>query len=243
MIKAIIFDLDGTLVQTEILKAESYAKAMHQISNGVVEESAVAIEFKNQVGLSRNEVAVNLVHKYWPRLIPAVFADVDTAVRELLSLRLDIYSQMTSDPAILPKYSCEFNIGLLKTARQLNLKTGLATMSHRHQVKKVLNILHLQDHFDRIVTRDMVQNGKPDPEIYLRIIDLLNVEPHESVIIEDSVSGIQAALNAGVQVFAVTNDLTRTSVMNSGILDPQFIINNLAELKPKVMNFIRSNAA
>lgn len=243
MIKAIIFDLDGTLVQTEILKAESYAKAMHRISNGVVEERAVANEFMNQVGLSRNEVAANLVLKYKHNLIPAAYSDVDTAVRELLSLRLDIYARMTSDPAILPKYSCEFNIGLLKTARQLNLKTGLATMSYRHQVEKVLNILQLQDHFDRIITRDMVQNGKPDPEIYLKIIDLLGAEPHESVIIEDSVSGIQAALNAGVHVFAVTNDLTRTNVMKSGILDQQFIINNLAELKPKVMNFIRSNAA
>ncbi|MBW6497003.1 MAG: HAD family phosphatase [Bacteroidales bacterium] len=243
MIKAVIFDLDGTLVQTEILKAGSYAQAMHQISHGQVTESEVEAAFKDLVGLSRAEVAGNLVQQHLQHLIPDAFPDMEAAVRELISLRLDIYAQMTSDPAVLPKYSCEFNIGLLNTSRQLKMKTGLATMSHQVQVEKVLNILQLQDHFDRIITRDMIQNGKPDPEIYLKMVEQLQVQPQEAIIIEDSVSGIKAAMNAGIQVFAVTNRLTRFSVNSSNMLDPQFIINDVKELNLRVMDFIKSKAA
>ncbi len=56
MIKAIIFDLDGTLVQTEIIKARSYTKALNELSGGVVSEDEVYESFKNNVGLARHDV-------------------------------------------------------------------------------------------------------------------------------------------------------------------------------------------
>ena len=68
MIKAVIFDLDGTLVQTEILKAHSYGKAIELMSKGSVKENEVVNVFKDFVGLSRNEAAENLVEKYYSRI-------------------------------------------------------------------------------------------------------------------------------------------------------------------------------
>ena len=239
MIKAIIFDLDGTLIQTEILKAHSYGKALEQLSENSVQEKQVVESFKELVGLSRKEVTKKLIEQYGDYIVRNHIKSENKSLSELLiERRLNIYHNMLSDPEILPKYSCRYNIKLLKTAREKGFKTGLATMSHCEQVKKVLKIIELEDHFDCIITRDEVNNAKPDPEIYLNMLEKLKVDRKEAIIIEDSVSGIKAALAAGIIVFAVTNSLTKDKVNNSGIIDSAFIINDRRGLSKKVFSFI-----
>nr|AFD03356.1 HAD-superfamily hydrolase [uncultured bacterium W5-47b] len=243
MIKAIIFDLDGTLVQTEILKAHSYGRALEQLSNGRVNEDNVVNSFKELVGLSRNEVAKKLIEQYGDNIVRDHIESENESLPELLiERRLNIYHNILSDPAILPKYSCRHNIKLLKTVMEKRFKTGLATMSNCEQVKKVLKIIKLEDHFDCIITRDEVNNAKPDPEIYLKMLEKLKVDKKEAIIIEDSVSGIKAALAAGIIVFAVTNSLTRDKVNNSRIIDSTFIINDRRGLIKKILLFISHTA-
>ncbi|MCH6573697.1 MAG: HAD family phosphatase [Bacteroidetes bacterium] len=243
MIKAIIFDLDGTLVQTEILKAHSYGKALEQLSENSVQEKQVVESFKELVGLSRKEVTKKLIEQYGDNIVRNHIKSENKSLPELLiERRLNIYHNMLSDPEILPKYSCRYNIKLLKTAREKGFKTGLATMSYCEQVKKVLKIIELEDHFDCIITRDEVNNAKPDPEIYLNMLEKLKVDRKEAIIIEDSVSGIKAALAAGIIVFAVTNSLTKDKVNNSGIIDSAFIINDRRGLSKKVFLFISHTA-
>jgi len=234
MIKAIIFDLDGTLVQTEILKAQSYGRALEQLSNGRVNEGKVVNSFKELVGLSRNEVAKKLIEQYGDNIVRDYIKSENESLRELLiEHRLNIYHNMISDPEILLKYSCRYNIKLLNTVREKGYKTGLATMSNYEQVKKVLKIIE---------PRDDVNNAKPDPEIYLKMLEKLKVDKKEAIIIEDSVSGIKAALAAGIIVFAVTNSLTKDKVNNSGIIDSTFIINDRRGLIKKVFLFISRTA-
>jgi HAD superfamily hydrolase (TIGR01509 family) len=239
MIKAIIFDLDGTLVQTEILKARSYGKAIEQLSENSVQEEQVVKSFKQLVGLSRKEVAKKLIEQYGDNIVRDHIKSENESLPELLiERRLNIYHKLLSDPTILPKYSCRYNIKLLETVREKGFKTGLATMSHCEQVKKVLKIIELENHFDYIITRDEVNNAKPDPEIYLKMLEKLKVDRKEAIIIEDSVSGIKAALAAGIKVFAVTNSLTKDKVNNSRIIDRAFIINDRKSLSKKVFSFI-----
>jgi len=243
MIKALIFDLDGTLVQTEILKAHSYGKALEQLSENSVQEEQVAKSFKELVGLSRKEVTKKLIEQYGDYIVRNHIKSENKSLSELLiERRLNIYHNMLSDPEILLKYSCRYNIKLLNTVREKGYKTGLATMSNCEQVKKVLKIIELEHHFNCIITRDDVNNAKPDPEIYLKMLEKLKVDKKEAIIIEDSVSGIKAALAAGIIVFAVTNSLTKDKVNNSGIIDSAFIINDRRGLSKKVLLFISSTA-
>lgn len=239
MIKAIIFDLDGTLVQTEILKAHSYGKALAELSNNSVREKQVVKSFKQLVGLSRKEVAKKLIEQFGGHMNKAQMKSDENSLTEILiKRRLNIYRSMLSDQEILPKYSCRYNIGLLKKAIEKGFKTGLATMSHCEQVKKVLKIIELDNHFDYIITRDEINNPKPDPEIYLKMLEKLELSNDEAIIIEDSLSGIKASQAAGVTVFAVTNSLTEEKVKSSGVIDAPFIITNRKELANKVFSYI-----
>jgi beta-phosphoglucomutase-like phosphatase (HAD superfamily) len=242
MIKAIVFDLDGTLVQTEILKAHSYGRAIEILTAGSVKEREVLFNFKSLVGLSRNEVVDNLIDKFSAKINTTLLAEHTSANTHLMGLRQELYDEMTSDPLLLPKFSCRFNLSLLRWARKNNFKTGLATMSYAKQVSKVLKILKVQDLFDHIITREGVSRGKPDPEIYLKMIRLLGINEKETLIIEDSVTGIQAAMNAGITVFAVTNSLTREKVNSSGLLNSNFIINDVKELQNRVLAYINGLA-
>ena len=83
-----------------------------------------------------------------------------------------------------------------------------------------------------------MSNGKPHPEIYLKSKDTLNVKPEECLVIEDSVNGIKAGLNAEMNVFAVTNDITRDAVHAAKLLSDDFIVDDLTGLKPRVYRFL-----
>jgi beta-phosphoglucomutase-like phosphatase (HAD superfamily) len=238
MIKAIIFDLDGTLVQTEIVKAHSYAKAIASLSGNAVTEDEVIQNFKNYVGLSRNEVSKNLVRDYKDKL--NIQSDnIEEMEEALIEKRLDIYNNMLEDPEILPRYCCKMTMGFLNTVYQDNYLTGLATMSHCLQVERVLQLMNIKDKFKFVITRDEIENAKPHPEIYLRMKNKLKVEADECIVIEDSVAGIKSAISANMNVFAVTNSITRDSVHKSKLLDKKFVIENPSELKTRVYEFIK----
>jgi len=237
-IKAFIFDLDGTLVQTEILKAHAYGKAMHKMSDGAVTEDYVVASFGEFVGLSRNEVAANLIKMYSSSLSSKFLKDAQNAVEQLITTRLEIYHQMIFDPTVLPAYACPFSIGLLKKVNDGGFIIGLATMSYAQQVNKVLDTLGLKNYFHHIITRDAVEHGKPNPEIYLQMLRQMNLQANEVIIIEDSVAGIKAAQAAGIAVFGVTNSITSKAVNSSGLLSKQFIVNASPELNEKVFNYI-----
>ena len=193
------------------------------------------------MGLARNEVVKNLAKEFKARLDPNTKSNDESLEDLVLETRLEIYNNMLSDPEILPRYCCKMTMGFLHTVKEDNYLTGLATMSHCMQVEKVLAITNIKDQFNYVITRDEIENAKPHPEIYLRMKNKLKVEADESVVIEDSVAGIKAALSANMNVFAVTNSITRESVHKSKLLNKKFIIDNPAELKTRVYEFMNNH--
>jgi beta-phosphoglucomutase-like phosphatase (HAD superfamily) len=245
VIKVIIFDLDGTLVQTEILKAKSYARAAKELSQGKIIENEVIEAFKEVVGLSRKEVAQYLMSRFnLEDEAQAKMADLSvmTPWQAFVQVRLQIYESMLKDPFTLKQYRCPYNLDLLKWARQNDFKTGLATMSHCPQANRVLLILQIKEDFDFIATRDDVENGKPDPQIYLLVAKELKVLPLETLVIEDSPTGVKAALDAGMGCIAVTTDFTRKSIHASRLLSERWIIDNPTELKTAAQMFIKAQS-
>jgi len=94
-------------------------------------------------------------------------------------------------------------------AKRLGLKLGLASSSDCAWVNRHLGRLGLSEHFDCIKCADDVRNVKPDPELYLAVLDELGVRPEEALALEDSPNGIAAAQGAGIFCVVVPNPLTR----------------------------------
>ncbi len=142
MIRAMIFDLDGTLVQTERLKALSYARAAVELCPDDLREGDVVEAFKEVVGLSRQEVALALVERFGleeaARARMAEFG-VSSPWQAFVQVRLRIYEEMLADPEVLRSNQWPHNVALLHEARRSGCKTALATMSRCDQAQRVLH--------------------------------------------------------------------------------------------------------
>ena len=242
MIRAVAFDLDGTLIQTERLKAQSYAQAAVQLKPNSLTEQEVIDAFSDFVGGSREEVTKGLLARF----------DLEEAARRrmdefsasapwqvLARLRLQIYQEIISNENTLRDAAWPHNMALLHQIQAENCTLGLATMSHCDQVERALHALQLEDVFSFIATREDVENPKPDPEIYLLVAKELGVSPHELLVIEDSVSGVRAGLAAGATVLAVATPMTQKQLHQSGLLDEEFIVESPADLQEKMANLFR----
>jgi HAD superfamily hydrolase (TIGR01509 family) len=241
MIKAVIFDLDGTLVQTETLKAISYARAAVELGEGKFTEQDVIEAFKEVVGLSRQEVARVLMERF--ELEQAAGARMGefavlTPWQAFVQVRMRFYESMLKEPLIILKHRCPYNLDLLIWARQRKFKTGLATMSHCLQTNRILDMLDILYEFDFIATRDDVDNGKPDPEIYELIAKQFKLESEECLVIEDSPTGVKSALAAGMGCIAVTTNFTRKNIHKSKLLDSRWIVDDPVNLMATTKRYI-----
>jgi len=121
MIRAFVFDLDGTLVETEELKALSYARAAAELRPGL-DEGEVVEAFKDLVGLSRQEVAVGLMRRFGLEETAHERMKefgVDTPWQAYVQIRLRIYETLLADPNIVLAHSYPHNIGLLRDVRRV----------------------------------------------------------------------------------------------------------------------------
>ncbi|MDQ5818220.1 MAG: HAD family phosphatase, partial [Actinomycetota bacterium] len=241
VIRAFIFDLDGTLVETEELKGLSYARAATELRRPDLSEEEVLEAFKDLVGLSRQEVAVGLMRRFAleeaARDRMAEFG-VGTPWQAFVRIRLGIYEELLADPELVLEHRYPHNIALLRDVRSEGYPTALATQSHREQALRVLEILGLTDEFDVIVTREDVEHGKPDPEMHLLAARELGVRPGECLAIEDSPAGVQGALAAGTETIAVTTNLTRQKFRDTDILDRSHVVDDPRTLPEVVRHLI-----
>ena len=242
MIQAFIFDLDGTLVKTEKLKAQSYARAAIEL-RPELEQAQVIEGFKQVVGKPRRQVAQFLLEKFdlgeAAQARMEEFA-VDTAWQAYVQVRLNYYHDMIRDPEILLENRWGHTNKLLAQARERNCTIALATMSRCQQANRVIDALGLEDLFALVATRDDVENGKPDPEIYELVAAELQLEPAYCLVLEDSTSGVEAALAANMNVVAVATPFTKQALFDSGLI-PESHIAEGADDMPAVVDHVISH--
>ncbi len=240
-----IFDLDGTLVQTERLKARSYARAAVELCPYTISEEAVLEAYKGVVGRSRQQVAEALIEQFdllGKASARRVEFGVDTPWEAFVAVRLRYYDTMVADPEVVRAHQWPYRVALLQQARQNHCKIALATTSRRKQALHVLHALGLVDAFDVIATADEVTHTKPDPEIYHLVLEALDATPANSLALEDSPAGVAAARAAGVWCIAVTTDFTRDAIHSADLIEPRWIVDDPVTLQSVVQTMIDARA-
>lgn len=241
MIRAFFFDLDGTLVQTEKLKAESYALAVDELTGSRSRHEEVIEHYKEYVGLTRQQIATGIMKHFDLESASSALTgkyEVNEAWEAFVSIRLAHYESMLDDSDIIIDHKWPRSIELLNLARMQHCATALATMSHRDQALRVLEILNLQDAFDSVATVDDVTKGKPDPEIYQLTANRLEVDPQDCMVLEDSPAGVKAALAAGMHVVAVATPFTGAALKEASLLPSDLVVEDHEELIQTVNDYV-----
>ena len=233
MIKAIMFDLDGTLVQTEKLKALSYAIAAQRLRK-LSDPDPRAIEaYREIVGASRDVASRHIMDSLdlEALLRPLMPQHGVTQPLEVLSaMRKEIYDDMVAEPQLLRDNQWPHTVDLLRVVSEAGCRTALATMSYRQEALHVLNALDLEQSLDVILTREDVQQPKPDPEIYLLAARMLDAHPGDCLVLEDSPNGVRAGVAAGMNVIAVATPFTIAGLHSSQVLEHAWVVHDSEKL-------------
>lgn len=182
--EAVIFDCDGTLVDSMPAHFDAWCEALALYGAGGIFKEDV---FFAMGGRPTRDIVVDLNEEYDLKLDPEAVA---LAKRDAYLKKLHLV---------------QFIDEVADFAKSLRGKMPLAVASggSRYVVEKTLNLLGCSDWFDEVITADDVSNGKPAPDIFLKAAELLGVAPEKCLVIEDAPPGVIAALAAGMQVVTV----------------------------------------
>ncbi len=148
----------------------------------------------------------------------------------LTAMRKEIYDDMVADPQVIRDNQWPHTVSLLRVARETYCRTGLATMSYREEVLHVLRALDLEQSLDVVLTREDVDQPKPDPEIYQLAAEKREVPPQECLVLEDSPNGVRAGVAAGMNVVAVATPFTIAGLHSSQVLEHAWVVHDPEKL-------------
>jgi len=185
VVRALIFDMDGLLIDTERLAADTWSEAARELG------------FPLDEGTVRGTVGLDhvLTRAYYVRLFGDRFPfdQVEELHRELFRNRI-ARDGVPLKPGV---------DRILAEAERLGLGVALGTSSRAVYAHTMLWLAGIVDRFQGLATRDLVQAGKPAPDVFLKAAELLGREPKDCLVFEDSPTGVQAARAAGMPVVLV----------------------------------------
>lgn len=182
--KAVLFDMDGVLVETEHLKAAAHAAAARRFGGKAPEDLYARV-------MGQPHAFVRAA------FIRATNLEIPTAV--YTEAYLEIYHHLL-ETRLRPTPGIP---ALLSGLQGQGFILALVTSSQARSAEKILGQLELGNYFVTRVAAEDVQRGKPDPEPYLTALARLDLQPNQAVAMEDSQAGIEAAAGAGLEVIAL----------------------------------------
>lgn len=183
--KAVIFDMDGVLIDSEPLWKIAMEEAFHSVGCMITKK-----DFQKTVGLRIDEV-ITYWHQEvgWERL----------SVKDVENLIVQKMIALIEDNGVpLPGV-----IDTLEYLKSKNIKLGLGTSSYNVLIEAVLNTLGISSVFDVVHSAEDEEFGKPHPAVYLTVAKELGVSPSKCLVIEDSFNGIISALSARMTVVCI----------------------------------------
>jgi len=215
MIQAVLFDMDGTVVETTMTHD-------FPVWTELLKDYDVSLSlsvFQNFLGKKASEI--------FRQFVPSITEEqIETSLqkRDLLLSQSINQKGIDTTPGL---------IGFLDRLQKNGCKVALATGAERKKVDIICNHVPLQQYFPVIVTADDVKRGKPYPDLFLKAADELDVNPENCIVVEDANNGIEAAHRANMKCIAITTTHKKDELKGADL-----VINSFNELKGKTLQNI-----
>ena len=190
VIRAIVFDFDGLILDTEEPIYRSWLEVYKAHGEELPFERWINIVGSTTTGFHPQHHLEERLGRPLPQ--------------EVLDRRIGRRTEMILAQTVLPGV-----VQRLDEARDMGLKLGVASSSTSDWVRGHLTRLGILERFDCLRCRDDVEHAKPEPDLYIAVLDCLGFEPSEAVAIEDSPNGVAAAKRAGMLCVAIPNSITQ----------------------------------
>jgi|LSQX01.1.fsa_nt_gb beta-phosphoglucomutase family hydrolase len=208
MLRTVIFDMDGVIVDSEPIHFEIDKRVLKRFN--ILADDDMLMPY---VGVSNPDMWKDLKNKH----------RIPMSVEELLELQNKLKIEVLNETKMEAMDGIK---ELLADLRHNNIKLAVASSSPRFFIEMVLKMTNIMEFFDIILSGEEVQRGKPFPDIFLRTAEMLKVLPQECIVIEDSMHGVEAALAAEMKCVGFSNP-------NSGSQDlskASSIVNNIGDI-------------
>lgn len=189
-IKAVIYDVDGTMVNSEPLHVAAWDQALREYGFELLNLSESFRE--TMAGKKPIVIAQEMVEEL----------TLPTVTENFLALKSSFFLEKARE-------HLEGMPGVVESVHRFKdagYKLAIGTSLDKDYLDLILNRLNLAGLFDAIVTGDQIKNGKPHPETYVTVFERLELEPTECVVLEDAQTGIQSAKAAGALCIAIINN-------------------------------------
>lgn len=213
MIKAIIFDLDGVIIDSEPLHCKADNQLLTELGIDAPENY-----FDRFVGWTNEAMWEAIKNDY----------HITEFIHELTEMQMPIKLNLLQegDYKVIPGI-----VELLEEIKTMHIPTAIASSSPKLFIQAAIEKLGLKQYFSVILSGEEVKRSKPEPDIFLKAAELLNVNPSECLVLEDSKSGTAAAKKAGMKCIGYQN-------VNSGEQDlskADLIVYEIKEIDIKKM--------
>lgn len=217
MIKGVIFDMDGVLVDNKDIHAEAFAQFL----------DGYGIEFDREdlpgfFGHGNEDI--------FPSLLPAEVIE-NKGLAALVEEKEVIYRHIF-ESSIEPTRGL---IDFMEDLKRNNILMSVGSSGSKGNVDFVVDRCCIRDFFTVMVNADMVSNCKPDPEIFLTAAKLMGLAPEECLVIEDSFAGIEAARRAGMKVIGLATTFTSEKLQEAR---PDHIAVDFTELDAAIIQIV-----
>lgn len=208
MSKAVIFDLDGLLINSEIIS--------HQIIQKMVEPFGYEVTMSDYADHYSGRSDTANIHDIIERF--SLPYDLDTGLERSRCIEKELLAKGVE----LKRGAKE----LLEYLKRNGYRIALASSSVKERAMSILKQHHIEDYFDVFVFGDEIERGKPHPDIFLKACEKLQMQEDDCLVLEDSEAGVRAALRAGISVICIPDlkppfdeTLKQTAGVRESLLD------------------------
>ncbi len=210
--EAIVFDLDGTLIDNNSYHIEAW-KVFYRALNREWSNEEYKTKFNGKI----NREILNYIFQ---KELSA--GEIQQYTDEKESLYRQLY-----EPHIKPIPGL---LNLLNQIQDASISMAIATSGLPVNIKFMFDRIPIEQYFKKVVDATYITNGKPHPEIFLKAASFVNADPAKCIAFEDSVAGVRSAKTAGMKVVALTTTHTKEDVHEADLIIKDYTDINLASL-------------